>query len=122
LYGVVDLWVGASSAFESAFESSADNSTFEGQDGEGDAGHHNAGKEEEGKERGRRRRQGKERALRMPHLAARVEGVVCARWPPWDGEVGMEVCSLFSIAFWEEGTRGRTGYFSFTCGECSPWL
>jgi hypothetical protein len=97
--------VGASSAFESAFESSADNSAFEGRDGEGDAGHHNAEKEEEGEERGRRR-EGKERALRMPHLAARVEGVVCAGWPPWEGEVGMEVCSLFLLL---SGKRGREG-------------
>ncbi|KAJ7898600.1 hypothetical protein B0H14DRAFT_174366 [Mycena olivaceomarginata] len=91
------LRVGASSAFESAFESSADPSAFEGRDGEGDAGHHNARKEEEGEERGRRRREGKERALRMPHLAARVEGVVCAGWPPWEGEVGMEQIHLSTL-------------------------
>ncbi|KAJ6589533.1 hypothetical protein B0H19DRAFT_1303872 [Mycena capillaripes] len=47
--------------------------------------------QEQEQERSRRRAAGLARALRTPHLAARVEGVVCAGWPPpwpWEGSEG----------------------------------
>ncbi|KAF7346482.1 hypothetical protein MSAN_01876300 [Mycena sanguinolenta] len=86
LYGVVDLR--GRGGLGDGDGDEADDFDGEGGDadahGEGDDG--TDGRESRGstsRRRRRRREEGLMRALGTAHIAARVEGVVCAGWPPW---------------------------------------